>query len=446
MKKQKQNLIIFFLIYGFIGLGPSYASGRAQQKTTQKSTRHKQLRTIPKAKVATTPSEQSATIINADQDINIPSVKRIRVLLEEHNASCEKNFIIKSRHGFVLESPVDAGNTAVYQEKELHLLCKDNQLYLRCHDQQYRRIKYSSIEICDPHHKLTLGKTTYQGSLIFRIDEKNKSILIINKLPLEDYIYSVIRYESIPSWPLGIQKVQAIISRTYAVFLMQQARVKNSRYQYYDIKNTNQHQIYNGTHNFTHLRQAVDETQNLILTYKGHIAFTEFDICCGGSVPGLMRHIDSSSPYICRQQRCVYCQTSPHYRWKEDLHINTFLQSLKDVPNLSTRLKNFKGSISDIKTTDLDKAGIVHKVKIFDKNKTPFSITGKDIRGMMPNRIKSLCFTIKKIRDRIVIAGKGYGHQRGACQWGCKALVDKGWSVKSILNFYYPGTQMSRLL
>ncbi len=384
--------------------------------------------------------------LESDNNVRIPSVKKIRVLLEEHNATKEKKFIIKSRHGFILESPANSENTALYQETELKLLCKNKKLYLKCHDQQYRRIKFDNVEVCDPHHKLTLGNTTYQGSLIFRIDETANTIMVINKLPLEDYVYSVVRYESIPSWPLGMQKVQAIISRTYAVFLMQQARLKNPRYRYYDIKNTNLHQVYNGTHHYTHLRQAVDETQNLILTYKGNIALTMFDICCGGSTPALMRRKDTSKPYLCRKERCIYCTQSPYYRWKVDLHINTFLQKLKAMPNIKSKLKNFNGPITDVKITDTDKSGIVHKVKLFDKKHRSTLFTGNDIRGIMPTQIKSLSFTIKKVRDRIVIAGKGYGHQQGVCQWGCKELVDRGWSVKSILNFYYPGTKLSRLL
>jgi len=396
-------------------------------------------------------AKNSSASIDADRTITIPSVKKIRVLLEEKNVNKESRFIIKARHSFVLEGPIDSGQTALYNEKEIFLLCKKKQLFLKCYDRehdtaQYRRIKYNNVEICDPNHKLTLGSKTYQGSLIFRIDPTTNTLLVINRVPLEDYVYSVVRNECIPSWPLGMQKIQAIISRTYAVYLMQQARLKNPRFCFYDIKNTNLHQVYNGMHNYTHLRQAVDETQNLILTYKNHIALTMFDICCGGVIPGLMRGKDASAPYLYRTQRCTYCHESPSYRWKEDMHIDKFMKSLKNVPRLSSRFKSFKGSLLDAKITDRDKAEIVQKIKFFDKRHNTFAFTGNDIRGAFPNQIKSACFTVKKIRDRIVISGKGYGHQKGVCQWGCKNLVEKGWSLKRILSFYYPGTKLSRLL
>lgn len=390
--------------------------------------------------------ETDPNIVTADQSIKIPAVKKIRVLLEEQDAQKETKFIIKSDHGFILECPADSKTTARYKAHEVHLLCKNKCLYLQCRDHRYRRVKYDSIAISTPQHKLTLGSTTYQGDLIVRIDRKSNTVLAINKLPLEDYVYSVVRSECIPSWPLNMQKVQAIISRTYAVFLMKQARLKNPRYRYFDIKNTNFHQVYNGAHGYTHLRQAIDETQNLIVTYNGNVALTMFDICCGGSIPALMRYNDESKPYLSRKKPCNYCQKSPLYRWKEDIHINSFLESLRKNQSANKKLKNFKSPITDIKVSHSDKAGIVHNVKIFDKNNKPFLVTGNDVRTISLHKIKSLAFDIKKIRDRIVITGKGYGHLRGVCQLGSKELLQRGWSVKSILSFYYPGTKLSKLL
>lgn len=388
----------------------------------------------------------ATSIVVADQSVKIPAVKKIRVLLEEQDATKETKFIIKSDNGFVLESPIDSKTTAEYKAHEVHLLCKNKQLYLQCRDHRYRHVKYDSIAISTPHQRLTLGSTTYQGSLSIRIDQETNTILAINTLPLEDYVYSVIRSECIPSWPLNMQKVQAIISRTYAVFLMKQARLRNPRYRYYDIKNTNFHQVYNGAHGYKHLRQAIDETQNLIVTYKNNVALTMFDICCGGSSPALMRYNDDSKPYLSRKQSCDYCQKSPLYRWKEDVHINSFLESLKKNQSADRKLKNFKGPITDIKVSHTDKAGIAHNVKIFDKNNKPFLVTGNEVRSISLHKIKSLAFDIKKIRDRIVITGKGYGHLRGVCQLGSKELLQRGWSVKGVLNFYYPGTKLSKLL
>ncbi len=395
------------------------------------------------AAIVPTPSE--STITSTESSIRIPKVKKIRVLLNEHDMATEKKFIIKAANGFILESPAESGNTALYQKGELHLLCKNDNLYLRCHDHQYRRIKYNNIEICDTNNKITIGSYSYQGSLIIQLDKTNKKVLVINKLPLEDYVYSVVRYESIPSWPLNSQKIQAIVSRTYAVFLMQQARQNKLHPCFYDIKNTTMHQVYNGTHNYNRIRQAIDETAGMIITYKGHIALTMFDSCCGGSVPSLMYNRETSKPYLCRHERCLYCQKSPSFRWKIDLPEKALLGKLKASQHLARKLKSVK-AIKDIKVVKVDKAGLVLRVAITDQSNRTITIAGNDMRWTMSSRIKSLSFSVKKIRDRIVIAGKGYGHQRGLCQWGSNEQVHQGRNIRDILSFYYPGTKISKLL
>lgn len=394
-----------------------------------------------------TGAEKTRTVTTTpDSSINIPGVKKIRVLLEEHSADKETKFLIKSSNGFVLTSPVDSENSAFCHEGELRLLCKKQRLYMCCADGRYHRIKYQSIEIGDPDNKLTFNGHTYQGNIIIRFDETKQTTLVINKLPLEDYVYGVVHWESIPSWPLGMQKVQAVISRTYAVFLMQQARLRNPRFKYFDIKNTNLHQVYNGWHNYKSLRRAIDETQNLILTYKGNIALTMFDICCGGSIPGKMRNRDVSKPYLCRDQRCTYCKKSPSYQWKEDLHVANFIKGLKNAPQLKQRFKKMSSSLSSIKIIDTDNSGIVQWIKLVDSKKKTFKLSGVELRSTFINRVKSLSFGVKLVRDRVVINGHGHGHQQGMCQWGAKQLIDSGWSVKSILGYYYPGTRLSRLL
>ena len=72
------------------------------------------------------------------------------------------------------------------------------------------------LKISDMTEK-PFDKTKFQGSLIFRMDDSGENLLIINRLPLEDYVYAVVGSECIPSWPMGVQRIQAIISRTYAV-------------------------------------------------------------------------------------------------------------------------------------------------------------------------------------------------------------------------------------
>ena len=377
--------------------------------------------------------------------VELPTIKKIRVLLAEHDLDSKPHLVIKApKLGMVLSSPSESEKGVVFDAHELDLLCENNHLYLRCTDNKHRGLKHESLEIASPHRKLTISGKTYQGNLTIRIDRHHKKVLIINTLPLEEYVSAVVCSEAIPTWPLETLKLQAIVSRTYAAYLMTQARSKNPLYKYYDIRNTNIHQVYGGDHSHTLIKQAVEETQDMVLSYKGKFALTMFDICCGGCIPAHMRCRDASKPYLLRSEKCLYCTKSPRYQWKVDLFAKSFLDTLKKHPTLSDKLKPIT-QLTDIKLQDADKAGIVHKVKLTGTNNRHVTISGRDIRRSFISSMRSLQFAIKKVRDSVVITGFGDGHQRGLCQWGCKELVSRGWDSRRILQFYYPGATLSRL-
>lgn len=364
----------------------------------------------------------------------------IRVLLEEHAPQESYTLILKAKDGFVLESPAHSQVTALFQEEQLEITFKDGSFFMRCQDGKYRRIKRSDVEICSPHDKISLNGNTYQGSIHLCKDNAG-TILVINKLELDDYLYSVIRHEGVPSWPHEMQKVQAVACRTYALYRMKQSRLKNS-YMPYDITNTNASQVYKGSHDITHLRAAVDETHNMILTYNGNIAQAMFDICCGGIVSKNLRSRDASKPYLYRSEPCTCCKNSAYYKWQESFHKNTCLEKLKNNGKSKDKFSNFGDSLVDIIFTDKDKAGVVHKVTCVGKKKK-VTLTGSELKSALG--LKSLAFSCKKEGSRLLINGRGHHHFRGLCQLGAKELADRGRNFKEILQYYYPETKLSYL-
>ena len=276
-----------------------------------------------------------------------------------------------------------------------------------------------------------------------RVNEKSNKLQLINKINLDDYIYSVLRFESLSYWPLEMQKVQAVASRTYAVYQMSQIRNKNSTTHHYDIKNSNLHQVYNGSHNCTHLRQAVYDTHNLILTYKDEVALTMFDICCGGVTPDHMSSKDQNKPYLYRKYKCTHCKKKSSYTWKESFSLEHLSQKLKSNPKTSKNIKRL-GRLLNVSVGKKDKAGIVRSI-ILTGSKRKITITSQELKTILQNKLKSLAFTIKKSKNNILISGNGFGHNTGLCQFGSRELVARGWNFKKILRFYYPGTQLVQI-
>lgn len=278
-------------------------------------------------------------------------------------------------------------------------------------------------------------KERYDGSLF--LAKKNDSFFLINVLESEDYIYSVLKTESWPGWPVEVNKAFAVASRSYLLYQMLHAR-KQGRL--YHIRNTNFHQTYTGMHQSQSIRDAVDATKGIFLGHNGEPILAMFDSCCGGIIP---RHIQGivdfeKAPYLARPYACTFCKTCKIYSWKVDYTLEEFIERLQEGVTDS-----IIHSLKDVKVTKKDKAGIVQEV-VARTSQASLSFKAQDIYQLLSG-VKSFCFSLQKKQKTVTIKGRGYGHHIGLCQWGARQMVDKGWTYKGVLRFYYPGTVFMEL-
>lgn len=377
----------------------------------------------------------------ADTQEAIPRSIKIKVLLNEYQTDKKHVFKIKTKEKLFLK--IKKSKTYSMRTPRLEIMTKNNALYARNKIGPFKKIRSDELHI-KSHHPIVVNDKQYSGIISLQLCSKTKKLYLINKLDLEDYVYAVLLAESYQTWPHEMQKIQAITSRTYAVHQMiNQQKRKNKKM--YDIKRNTYHQRYNGNHNYIHLRRAVTDTKNLILTYRGDVVLTMFDACCGGSTPAYMQGINfDKAPYLARNTPCKYCKKYRLYRWKRKLPVTTFLNYLYKYPPIARKLSKHK-TLHSIQITKQDKAGIVHKIKISQTPKKSIFVSGKDLWMSMSNLIRSQNFVIKKEKNNILISGKGFGHQIGLCQRGARELVRCGWPLKKILAFYYPNTNPARL-
>ncbi|MFH1644128.1 MAG: SpoIID/LytB domain-containing protein [bacterium] len=368
---------------------------------------------------------------------------KIRVLLDEINSKEPNNFFIQSKEGVIIQTLPKTTSPILLKNKKVYIKVKDDSLYLSNDGQEYKKAKKKEILIKPVKKYFSFNGKSFNGEVKLLIDEKQNKLFIINNLNLEDYIYSVLRFESYPTWPKDMQKIQAIASRSYAFHCMRQARIKKIKNPY-DIKRSNHHQTYNGKHDAKHLKEAVKETTGVILTYDKKPIIAMFDACCGGVIPANMKNPDfKKAPYLAREERCVFCKNYTLYHWKKDLLFNSFVNNLKNNPKISDQINKI-GKIYDIKIAEKDKAGVVHKIKFIGSKKNSI-VNGRDFWENQRKTIRSLNFDLKKINDRLIITGNGFGHQIGLCQRGARELLNRGWNYKNILKFYYPKTQIAKL-
>jgi stage II sporulation protein D len=368
---------------------------------------------------------------------------KIKVLLKKFPISSNKILNITAKKDLLVKSSIP--KIFSIKNRKIQILIRENKLYGRSKKGPFRKIKHDELHIKSISEFVTINDTQYYGALSLKFVEKENSLLLINTLNLEDYVYSVLRAESYQNWPHEMQKVQAIVSRTYAVHRMVERRKKNGKKQIYDIKCNTFHQRYPGNHQYLHLRNAVDDTKNLILTYNNEVALTMFDACCGGSTPSLMEGLDfKKAPYLARKTPCNFCKKYSLYRWKRIIPIKQFLNYLYGYSPLNKKLSRERTFLS-VKIKKTDKSGIVHKIKLRQNKRQRTILCGKDLWMSMSHLIRSQNFSIEQTEKNIIINGKGFGHQIGLCQRGARELVRKGWPVEKILEFYYPATKLAKL-
>ncbi|MCX5923731.1 MAG: SpoIID/LytB domain-containing protein [Candidatus Dependentiae bacterium] len=273
---------------------------------------------------------------------------------------------------------------------------------------------------------------SYLGSFVLFQEKKN--FYLINSLDIDDYLLSVMHHEGWPGWQHEMNKVFALASRTFLVWHVLFAQKQNKPYH---IGNNNQYQTYKGMHNCDKLKKAIEETKDMFISYDGKPAFTEYDICCGGVIPGDMNDC-AKVPYLARKYPCTFCSKFKVFSWENSFSYEEVLKRVqKEFPAVK--------KIVDITVYKKDKAGVARKVLI-NIGSRKIIITEKKMKSLFPE-IKSYCFNLKKdANKKLTIHGKGFGHHRGLCQWGASSLVkDEHWNFVQVLQYYYPGTKLMKL-
>lgn len=360
-------------------------------------------------------------------DLNIP----IRVLLDEKNLS-QIQWNIAAPSYFVLFSP-HAKTKTVFQTPALSISFSKGSFIINGKKQEG-----DHLFILPLHGPVSFQGNAFDG--VFALTSSQGKAYLVNHLDLEDYVLSVLPYESWPGWPDEVQKALCISVRSYGIAKVLEARAaheKSGKVVPYDIKNTNHHQMYKGCLKSAPYRKIVEATQGIVLAHNNKPILAMFDICCGGVVPSRKKGIHfSKAPYLERTYPCYFCKDYKFYRWQRSYRFDHIEKELKkEFPHL--------GILKDIKITSHDDAGVAQEIK-FKGKRDWYTMPASKFKSPFKD-IPSLCFDFQSKGRSLTINGKGHGHHMGLCQRGAYQMVLKGWNYKNILKFYYPHTTFMRL-
>ncbi len=278
---------------------------------------------------------------------------------------------------------------------------------------------------------LQLDQRTYRDILEFSMLPDGR-LLIVNELDLEDYLRGVLPWEANPGWKPEALKAQAVASRTYALFKMIENRGES-----FAVSSDVISQVYGGvTLEKTSTNQAIDATEGQILVYKGKIFPAFFHSTCGGHTTRAENAWPIEPHPSLRGGSCGFCNESPHYRWKVSLTEQELRTVLKKMGYNVT-------SILKLSAKDIDESGRARFFEIkYPAGK--IKIPANDFRlAVSPMKMKSVFLRqITHEGHTFTLAGRGWGHGVGLCQYGIKKMAELGYTYRQILEYYYPGSEI----
>jgi len=272
--------------------------------------------------------------------------------------------------------------------------------------------------------------TKYRGEI--QIKPENGKVLIINVLPIEEYLYGVVPSEVPASWPEEALKAQAVCARTYAVRSMYQNRSKS-----FDVEATTNSQVYRGmSKEDLRSTRAIQETSGLVMVYDG-LPIQSFFHSNSGGVTEDPKNVWGNSVEYLPSVRSDFDKIGENYSWED-----RFTQDQMDsfLNNLGI------GKIQDITVVNRFPSGRVDSMEALGTSGAK-KIKATDFRRFLgATKIKSTRFGIRKEDDgSYFVRGLGYGHGVGLSQWGSYAMAKENYSFEDILNYYYKGISFARL-
>jgi stage II sporulation protein D len=302
----------------------------------------------------------------------------------------------------------------------------------------------------------------YRG--ILRSIATDSGTLVVNVLPLEDYLKGVVPLElgERPAAERAALEAQAIAARSYAVSRLSAARAGRGRSEHFDLVASTSDQVYGGASaEQTNAGAAVDATRGLVLLFGGRVITAPYSSACGGETAAAeeawhgepVAYLRRVSDRIGRSDR-YYCDIAPRFYWERsisgselDAAVARYLRTITEVPPQGP------GDVRGLRVAARFRGGRVRVLEVRTARGT-FDVGGNDARAILRapsgEPLPSSYFSLttegaESGISRVILRGNGYGHGVGMCQWGAIGRARAGQSARTILRTYFPGTSIGPL-
>ncbi|MEB3235665.1 MAG: SpoIID/LytB domain-containing protein [Cyanobacteriota bacterium] len=304
------------------------------------------------------------------------------------------------------------------------------------------------------------GGLRWQGAVYggpFRLQrDAHGTWTLIEQVPLERYLEGVLPHEIGATAPAAALAAQAVLARTWALRNLHRYRADG-----YHLCASVQCQVYSDPQQATAaVRSAIHRTRAQVLTWEGQPIHAVYHASNGGVAASLAEAWDASPlPYL----RAGLDRATPQGSAMPPLPPLGSLGSLLQTQDLVgpdhplfrwTRSLNRQQVATALARQGLA-VGPVQRLLVSERGPsgrvTALTVEGQDGRVVLRRdairrtlrQLPSTLFALQPLGPgRWRLQGGGFGHGVGLSQAAAIALARLGWTYPSILQRYYPGTQL----
>jgi stage II sporulation protein D len=294
------------------------------------------------------------------------------------------------------------------------------------------RVDQSRVRIETRRGPLRVGARDYVGSL--EIWRQGDGLLLVNELPMEEYVAGTVRGEASERWPMEALRALAVVARTYALF--QQGRAAGRPFH---VVAGNQDQNFVGwVAEGSPARDAALGTAGQVLTWQGRVFPSFHHSDSGGFTEAAQSVFSGDGVPPLEGVRDEFSMESPNYTWTVTIPLTVIGERLR------------KGGVEVgqvIGLTVLERTPSFRVARLaVEHSRGTTALRGADFRRLIGyDALKSTLF-VPVAQDGVVrFEGRGWGHGVGLSQYGAKGMADRGYAYPQILEHYFPGAALATL-
>ena len=274
-------------------------------------------------------------------------------------------------------------------------------------------------------------RRAYPGALVF-VPLGSTEVLVVNEVPLEDYVAGVINAELGRYLGRELWRAQATVARTWWA-----ANQRKFAPEGYQVSDDVRSQVYHGwpldsARRFD-LIEAAYSTEGLVLLRADTNAYVEtlFHANSGGELMPAAWYF-KASPHLVNKPDS-FSLDCPQTTWTKRISASEWVGYFARTWGVSASDSGLREAV-----LNLDQP---HRREFVEWN-------GKKLRFRSVREkfgLRSSWFSTEPEGAEVVVRGRGYGHGIGLSQEGAWRMSQLGYGFRAILEHYYPGARLESL-